>query len=414
MIEEYSPRFNETAAHIRRRYEQLGVSEKFATEEATDPHGWTVKLRLATADWFCRWLSGSRGPAREPRYTPEEPQALWCTPTGSIRYSGRGDTVFTSIARKQAALPPVRPAPQSPSDVAAFRRQIEPEIRSLLRYRRTEAPMAVRHLVTTPRKEYAVDKIEFLSEPGVYIPTWVFLPENKLSGPAILFVDEAGKQAQGLEDGLLEQMAQRGRLVAAIDVRGIGATRPRGGSSVPGFGHLVSTETGLSYLAWAMDESLFGMRVQDVIRSVDYLLSRPDVDHAGVRVIGRGMGALWALYAAALDTRIQATICERSLLSYRTLTASDRYLHGADIFLPEVLKHFDLPHVAASIAGRHLVLLSPVDAMKRPVDAALARNAYKWTAQAYAAADAADRFRIASRDSEAGPVDQYLDLLAIH
>ena len=72
----------------------------------------------------------------------------------------------------------------------------------------------------------------------------------------------------------------------------------------------------------------------------------------------------------------------------------DRYLHGASIFIRDVLQHFDLPQVAASIAGRDLTLLSPVDHMKRPVEVALAEKAYRFTQEAYATAGAEGRFRV--------------------
>src|SRR5579864_3046021 len=96
------------------------------------------------------------------------------------------------------------------------------------------------------------------------------------------------------------------------------------------------------------------MRVRDVVRSVDYVLSRPDVKRGKVRVVGSGRGALWVLFATALDARIQETVCEQGLLSYRTLTGTDRYTHGADIFIPSLLERFDLPQVAATIVPRRL------------------------------------------------------------
>ena len=200
-----------------------------------------------------------------------------------------------------------------------------------------------------------------------------------------------------MEFGLLEKLARKGHLVAAVDVRGIGETRPPHNPSISRpeeFRHLFDMETAMSYMAWFMDESLFGMRVEDVVRSVDYVLSRHDADKASLRVVGKGMGAMWALYAAALDSRIQSVVCEGGLLSYRSLTRVDRYLHGANIFIRDVLKHFDLPQVAASIAGRDLTLLSPVDHMKRPVDVALAEKTYWFTQEAYAAAGVKDQFRI--------------------
>jgi cephalosporin-C deacetylase-like acetyl esterase len=387
LIEDYSPRFNSAADHIRTRYRQLGVPENFATGDATDPHSWTVKLRLATTDWLSQWAYGRPGPAREPDFEPEKPETLYCTANGSIRYSRRGDTIFSIMQKEQQQLPPARKTAASGS-----------EIRQLIRFRNSETPLAPRHIVTTQRKGYSVEKIEFLSEPGIYIPVWVFLPEG-LSGPAraTLYVNEAGKQSDGLEFGLYERLARKGNLIIAVDVRGIGETKPP--HSQPSerrseFSHLFDVETAMTYYTWYMDQSLFGMRVTDVIRSVDYALSRADVGKDGLHVVGRGAGALWVLYAAALDPRITSVVAEHGLASYKALAQVDRYTHGASILIRDVLKHFDLPHVAAAIAPRPLTLVAPVDAMKRTVDAARASQIYAFTADAYRAAGAAESFRI--------------------
>jgi cephalosporin-C deacetylase-like acetyl esterase len=154
------------------------------------------------------------------------------------------------------------------------------------------------------------------------------------------------------------------------------------------------------------------MRVADAIRAVDYALSRPDAEGHSVDMIGKGAGALWALFAAALEERIRAAVCEGGLLSYRTLARTDRYRHGAGIFIRDVLLHFDLPHVAAAVAGRRLVLLGPVDAMKRPVRLDTARAAYSWTSAAYRAAGAEGQFRIEPHPAEESPARQYSNALA--
>lgn len=416
LIEEYSPRFNLAAEHIRWRYELAGAGDKFATEEATDPHAWTVKLRLAATDWFCRWFYGRRGPAEEPEFEPEPPERLYCTPTGSVRYSQQGETIFAIIHRKQASLPPERPAPGSAAGLATFRQAIRGEISKLLRFRRPEGPLGVRKLVETPRKGYVVEKVEFLSEPGIYIPAWVFVPRRRRPGTApIVYLNEAGKQADGMEFGPLEQLCREGRLVVAADVRGIGETRPPHVASITepaAFRHLFDVETAIAYMAWFMDESLFGMRVQDAVRAVDYALSRPDAGGDAVEMIGKGAGALWALFAAALDERIRAAVCEGGLLSYRVLARTDRYRHGAGIFIRDVLLHFDLPQVAAAVAGRRLVLLGPVDALKRPVATPAARAVYDWTEQAYRAAGAEGELRILPHAPEENPGRQYQAVLA--
>jgi cephalosporin-C deacetylase-like acetyl esterase len=382
-IENYSPDFERAAAHIRRRYEQLGVSDRFATAEANAPHAFTPKLRLATTDWFCRWFYGLAGPSAEPEYEIEAPKVHYCTPNGSIRYANKGQTIFSLILKRGAELPPPRPAPAGGVEFEAFRSKITAHIRTLLRLEDAGHPLAVRNIATTLRRGCRIDKIEFLSEPGIYVPALVFLPYQKSFGRTILYASEAGTEDDAAEFGVLEQLARKGRPTIAVDVRGVGETALPRDCSGERFGHLFSAETAAVYMAWYMDRCLFGMRVHDLIRSVDYAFSRPDLEQSSVDVIGKGAGALWAIYAAALDGRIRAIVAERGLISYASLTRADRYLHSAGVFVRDVLKSFDLPQVAAAIAGRRLALLSPVDPMKE-VDVVAARQAYEFTRQTYA------------------------------
>jgi cephalosporin-C deacetylase-like acetyl esterase len=416
LIENYSPSFDAAADEIRRAYKVAGVADRFATEEATDPHAWTVKLRLATTNWFCRWFHNRDGPSHEPRFESEAPETLYCTPSGSIRRSRRGHTIFSIILERQTRVPPYREIPSSTADLDAHRNSLTEELRKLLSYQvDSSQPLGVRHRVTTERKGYRIEKQEFVSESGIYIPAWVFVPGRRGEPyPATLFVNSRGKRYDGMEFGVLEKLAQKGHMVVAVDVRGIGDTQPPHRASIRGhneFAHLFSVETAMSYMAWFMGDSLFGMRVADLVRSIDYVLSRDDVEKAGVRVIGRGMGALWGLYAAALDTRIRGLLAEHGLLSYRSLTRVDRYLHAANVFLPGVLRHFDLPQVAGAIADRHLAILDPVDPMKKPVDINLARRTYTWTRHAYRNAGADERFELMARRPGADPADAYFAFL---
>ena len=387
LIEDYSPRFNRASEHIRQRYSQLGVAERFATEEATDPHAWTVKLRQATTRWFSRWFLDKPGPDREPDFEVEREQRLYATSTGSIKHSRQGDTIYSRIWSKAASLERER-RPE----------RVEERLRQLIGFRRPEGALEVRHLVTTPRKGYSIQKVELLSEPGIYVPAWVFTPDQRgTDRRALVYLNDAGKQADAGEFGALERRARKGQLVVAVDVRGIGETRPPHpqASDRPGeYGFLFDVETAMAYMAWFLDRSLVGMRVQDAIRAVDYTLSREDVDRAGVAVIGKGQGALWGLFAAALDRRILSLECERGLLSYNELMHTDRYLHGASIMIRDVLLHFDLPDVAALLADRELTLMNPVDHMKHGVDLNYANRVYSTTHAAFRAAGRADRFQV--------------------
>jgi cephalosporin-C deacetylase-like acetyl esterase len=398
--ERFSPDFLKAASEVRARYELLGVPEKFAIASADDPHAMTMKLRLATVDWFSRWFLGRKGPERELDLTLELRERLYCTSTGLVRTSHQGDTLLLRIAKKQARLPQPGAAPASEAEIAAFRDNAVARICQLVHFQKSDGHLGVREIVTTPRRGYRVEKIEFLSEPGIYIPAWVFVPDAVKDRVPVLYVSDRGVDSDGLEFGPIEALLKQGRVVTAVDVRGIGETKPPH-LDISGrneFRHVDSVETQMTYMSWEMNESLFGMRVQDVVRSVDYVLNRPDVDSANVRAVGSGRGALWVLFAAALDARILAAVCEQGLLSYRMLTATDRYTHGADIFIPSILEHLDLPQVAAAIVPRRLSVVAPVDAMKRPIDAAAAERAYDWTRKVYTNAGAREQFRIVTAE----------------
>lgn len=423
-IESYTPAFNSAADATRTRYRQLGAEEKFETVAADDPHSWTPKLRRATTDWFCRWFYGRRDPEQERSFETSRPEDLYCTPRGSLLYSQKGATIFSIIAGKVAELPPQPHPLNAGADLAVYRGQLRERLCALLRYEKHDAPLGVRHIVTTPREGYRIDKIEFLSEPGIYIPAWAFIPEGRSEGVrTVLYFNDEGVQSDGMEyeggessglrHGVLDELARSGNLVIAADVRGCGATHASRPSSLTAgeFGQLFDAETSAAYAARSMDRSLLGMRVQDVVRCVDYTMQREGVDARRVHLIGKGRAALWCLYAAAIDNRIANLICADGLFTYRKLALADRYLYGADVFVPDILRYLDLPEVAAAITPRPLVLIEPKDAMMKTCEPEQAEEAYRWTRAAYRIAGAEKSFRIECEGKSLGSAEHYLSLM---
>ena len=109
------------------------------------------------------------------------------------------------------------------------------------------------------------------------------------------------------------------------------------------------------------------MRVADVLEAVP---------GENVTLIGRGMGALLALYAAALHQRVVRVGCDGGLLSHRMLAESGRHLHGANVIVRGVLEHFDLPALAELLRPRRVMLRGPVDAMTRPIPESAVGSVY--------------------------------------
>src|SRR5262249_32374236 len=163
--------------------------------------------RLANTNWFCRWFLNRKGPDVEPEFHLENAAEVNCLPNGSVRYSRKGDTIYSILQREAAALPPRTTLPAT---------ELQQSIRTLLRLHRTQAAPGVRALTTPPRRGYRIEKLQFLSEPGIYIPTWVFVPDHRGPGrTAILYVSEQGKEAEGLDFGVLEGLTAQGNVVVS-------------------------------------------------------------------------------------------------------------------------------------------------------------------------------------------------------
>ena len=170
-------------------------------------------------------------------------------------------------------------------------------------------------------------------------------------------------------------------------------------------------ETALSYMACAhgsiaAGNARHGRGAQCRLRDEP----RGEADGQRLRVIGKGTGGLWCLYAAVFDSRIKSIISMRSLLSYRTLAQTDRYRYGANVFVPEILLSLDLPQVAAAMVDRPLALLSPLGAMQNPIDTSTAEATYEWTRAVYSSAGLSELFRIEVPSTDRETAANYLNI----
>ena len=349
------------------------AADRLAVERAQPGTDWPSQLRLAAVRWFARWFGRGAGPHTEAGVIPE--------PLASLRASPRpvGKSVYTLIREQAAHIPPAA----APAEVRE-------------RLRRLVAPPAAAPAAAV--RTLAPDRLQLPSEPGIWLPTDVHRPARP-NGKVVVYVagdvtampaDEDDEAPAA--DETPARLASQGYLAFAVDVRGIGRSSPaldRRPLRVPSQ-HLLNPDMMLNFLAWSLGDSLFAMRVRDLLRAVDYAAR-----FGPVRVAGRDMGALWALAAAALDPRIEAVATQRGLASWRSLIECGRYRQASSQIMWGVLREFDLPQVAAAIAPRPLALVDPAGPDRRPLAPAAAESAYAVARAAYRAHHAESRFRIA-------------------
>jgi cephalosporin-C deacetylase-like acetyl esterase len=353
-------------AEAKRVFEAVGAGEKIAFFETDEGHGYTKPRRLRAYDFLGTWLKGAGDQSPEPDVQTFEEAELFCTPTGQVVTSIGGEDVFSLNRKRVEQAKAARPKLDAAGLRAAARR--------LSGYEQPQGPLEVKQYGALPRNGYRIEKLVYQSEPGILVPALLYVPEGGAAKkPAVIAADGAGKSAAAAD---YAEYARHGTVVLSIDARGWGegveAAPVRSRLDYPVlFGDYDSAQTAI-----LLGRTLTGMRAADIVRGVDLLLSRPEVDGGAVSGHGRGAGATAMLYAAAFDSRITKLALEGMLASYESVTANRMHFGLWEQVVPGVLKSFDLPELAASLAPRPVTVIDAADPVGNTLPAEEARKLY--------------------------------------
>jgi dienelactone hydrolase len=212
---------------------------------------------------------------------------------------------------------------------------------------------------------YVREKVKFVSRPGVSVLAYVLRPKD-ITGPlasvvcvpghgrgvdAIVGIGTDGEDHSGEPEYEAEfalQAVERGLAVVAIEPMAFGhrrdpAARQRGDESQ------CEPVAGAALL---LGETMIGWRVWDVMRTLDYIETRPDLDARRVGCVGISGGGTCALFTAALDERIRCTYLSGYLNTFRASIMS--VPHCIDNYIPGILNWAEMYDVAGLIAPRPL------------------------------------------------------------
>ncbi len=347
-----------TFEEVAKVFQAAGVRDHVAMFEYDDGHGWSKPRREATYRFLEKWFHGRLEEGLEAPLELEPAENLQATSTGQLATSGGSETV-SSLNRKLAQqLYPKREAAQPG---AVLSRLITVTL-GLSSEKKLTATAAGR----MQRDGYQIERIAIGTEEGITVPSLLLLP-NAPAGPlpAVLYLNTAGKATDAAPGGDMEAIVKSGHAVLAIDVRGTGETAPVGRQG--GY-----TSTYQSFMrAYLTGNTLAGMQVTDVLQSLRFLRERTNkrVDPARLAIFGKANGGVLALYAAALDPAVTKIAIEGALTSYMELARAPRHEGVLDLIVPGVLRQFDLPDLARSIAPRRLWIVNPTDSMGLPATA---------------------------------------------
>jgi cephalosporin-C deacetylase-like acetyl esterase len=375
----------ETFAEAEKVYSAIGEREKVGMFEADDGHGYNKSRRLAAYDWFGRWLKGARDTDPEPQIEMATPEELRCTATGQVSTSLGGESVFTLNQKRLAQLKASRLT--RPADLPG-------KVREVIRYEPPSGPLQVTSYGAITRSGYRIEKLIYESEPGIFIPSLLYVPDAGASKKAaVLMVTGDGKAASASE---AEQFAASGTLVLSIDMRGTGETRVDTDVNSREFDHYFGDFNNIM-TALLVGKTMAGMRALDISRGVDLLTSRKEVDPNQVYGYGKDEGALPLLYATVLDGRIRRVMLDGMLVSYESVVNSRvnrRILEGV---APGMLKYYDLQDLVAAMAPRDVWIVNGTDPMGHELPGSEVTKEYRRALEAFSQQGAAQAIHIRDR-----------------
>lgn len=181
-------------------------------------------------------------------------------------------------------------------------------------------PLRARIMGKIERGTYTVEKVLFESRPGFLVSANLYLPRARTGRrPAILNVighSPAGKAAEKVQRRSIAQV-RKGFVAFTIDAIGQGERQIRDYAvrgRPPGNAHQV-----IGTQAFLAGTHVFNFMVWDVVRAVDYLVSRPEVDPNRIGCTGCSGGGMMTTYVLPFEPRITVAVpaCNPNTWSHR-------------------------------------------------------------------------------------------------
>jgi len=338
----------------RRLYRLYGVEDRVQFFVGPGPHGTPKESREAIYAWMTRWLKNGRGEtADEPvkQYTNRE---LRVTRGGNVEEEPGSRKLYQIIRDEMLA----RVEPRTVAELQA-------ELRRLGVPSAGAAP-TVQVRGESSGQGYRVQQLGFESEPGVEIGAKLYLPGRPGRRPAIVVVEEKSlpvplyvRRSQTTA-ALAEALARAGSVVLELEPR----DSPAALDGRPFLGNWLTNER-----ADLVGRNLAAMRAHDILRGVDVLAARPDVEAAAICGYARGVKGFWLLLAAAMDSRLTRLWLDRTPSSLRAAFDGSMTNHLFEALIPGFALHWDFPDLLKAMGKRPVLWTDPTHWMNQVVDA---------------------------------------------
>lgn len=226
-------------------------------------------------------------------------------------------------------------------------------------------------LEKTKMEGYTREKIIIQTEPDVWMPVYVLIPESP-GGKCVIAahghasggkycvagcydIPAVKEQVEKLNYAYGVDFVKRGFIVFCPDARGFGERREWTLQNATGKEALDSTCNQLNRMAICLGLSLGGMWAWDLERLVDYIETRSDCDMNRLGCVGLSGGGYQTLMLTALDDRIKCAVSSGYFYGIRD--ALLKLSNNCDCnYIPNLWRILDMGDLGALIAPRPLLI----------------------------------------------------------
>ena len=232
------------------------------------------------------------------------------------------------------------------------------------------APLRPQLLESRSFAAYRREKVVFDSRPGVSVlayvltpsrgtprlPVMICVPGQGRGVDDIVGIDDQGRDRTdkaGYQHDFALQVVEAGLAAVAIEPMGFGCCRDA-----------LNAQRGLAQKgcepiaggALMLGQTVIGWRVWDIMRTLDYIATRPDLDASRAGCMGISGGGTATLFAAALEPRLKVAMVSGYLNTFRDSIGS--LAHCVDNYVPGILNWAEMHDVAGLVAPRPLFVES--------------------------------------------------------
>lgn len=219
---------------------------------------------------------------------------------------------------------------------------------------------------------YTLEKIYFQSRENLTVKAYMVLPK-KFEKPGrcmvcipghgrgvddIVGINEDGsfrKEKEGYQFDFALQCAEHGLAALAIEPFGFGDRRSERAKKEGAGASSCNPTAGIALM---LGETMVGWRVWDVMRSVDYLLTRPEIDPKRIGAMGISGGGTATFWSACVDPRIQVAFVSGYYCTFDHCIMA--VPHCVDNYIPGIYKVADMPEFSGLVAPRPMFVESGI------------------------------------------------------